>query len=204
MLHAGGHDNKDALNSLLKAYDITHKSSDKVRLPICSMDIAMAYERKGDKVNAEIWHENTLAMLAAYRQEWIRSNMDKLFTDGQYSKHIDSTSRKHLQKLYSELVKTRPNREWLLKEIPLLEIPIAKKQSARELKELEKLRNDLDSGKWQGAHLHINLGVMYSDANKLNDAVVEYLTAIELDNKDSIAWDNLGWVYMLQGRLDRA
>lgn len=51
---------------------------------------------------------------------------------------------------------------------------------------------------------HYNLGNTYSIQGLLNEAVKEYLTALELKPDFAAAYNNLGNVYSSQGRFDEA
>jgi tetratricopeptide (TPR) repeat protein len=59
----------------------------------------------------------------------------------------------------------------------------------------------IDAGLVRGRDPHFLLGNAYLVLGMVQDSVVQTLAAIEIDPESGDAWDQLGWAYILQGRL---
>jgi len=63
-------------------------------------------------------------------------------------------------------------------------------------------RDSLSINKQQ-ATIHFNLGVIYQNLNKVNEAINEYTAATEIDSKYARAYANLGYLYNENGDKDK-
>ncbi len=73
-----------------------------------------------------------------------------------------------------------------------------------DLRQAEKFYNEVIKRDSNDTKAHNNLGVIYLDQNKVDEAVAEFKQAINLDSQDALSLYNLGRVYLAQGKLDDA
>lgn len=170
--------------------------------PIYSYSLAHMLAKKGDSVQAERRYELALAQLSAYAPEWICS-MDRLAETGSLGDHLRSSIEKELSQVRSGLSCKRPSLSKIQAQLSPVEVPEPVPNAVRS-EELLTLESRVRAGEVIGSGAHLALGGQYMKIREVDEAVVQFLAAIELNPRGHMAWYQLGWAYLGQRRLEDA
>lgn len=198
---------EEALSCFRFAVDMLHRrngSTGKEWLPIYGAEVARIYDTLGRDEDAEAWYERSLAWMFAYRTDWLASGMDRRNKRNSFGKAFEADMSERLATIRDRNSRHRPSREWVSKRLPMLRFPDRARGACENSKDAGKLETSLRSGKASGTALNIELGMDYLACGHVNEAVIQFLAAIEQDASNNIAWDELGWSYLIQGRLLKA
>lgn len=159
-----------------------------------NFDAARLLEVHGSLRQAELRYEKAIALLSAFPPNTTQSNLED------YRKYIEEKIERSLAKIEVILAKDRPDAEWVRRQLPAFQLdsPGKSNMDATAL----QLERSLKSGKMSGPGLHLELGDYYLAAGDTHKAQIEFMAATEMDPKDSSAWFQLGWAYLLNNRLD--
>lgn len=163
---------------------------------IYSMYLAQRAEKAGRDKEAERYYE---VSLAAYRAGEQVRNMSKSLRED-----VLKTSGDGLKRVQAKLQSDRPTFEWVHGQMPYLRFAKPDKSDALAA-ELKQVESDVIEGKISGdSAWHHMLAGKYEQAAQYENAVIEYTAATLLDRKNDMAWCNLGFKYLRQGRLEDA
>jgi len=195
---------EEAIAGYVKASKLAQQASrGREFSPLYSLEAARLYEKQGNAQQAECWYEKSLSLLWAYRVEWIESGMDRRNRQGDFGRAVERRGWAGIKRVRKPLAQNRPDRQWILRELPFLEFPDSRRdQSARD--RVAVLRQRLWSGKEAGPEPNLRAGMGYLACGRADEAVVHLLAAAELNPRSSVTMDELGWAYLMQGRLKDA
>jgi len=194
----------EALACFVKAAAIADKAKqDKEWAPIYTLEAARLFEQKGRGAEAQRWYEMALARLSAYRDKWTLRGMDRRNGTGDFGEVLERCAWEGLKRVRPKLAKDRPTGQWVQRQLPFLQFPDSVSDKGAEAKAATKQDRALRSGAGN-AVAHSLLGTHLLGAGEPEKATVELLAATVLDPNEPIAWDNLGWAYLMQGRMPEA
>jgi tetratricopeptide (TPR) repeat protein len=189
-----------ALGNYQAAARLSHEQSSSLRDPaIFNRAAAELLQELGRYAEAETTYERSLAQLSAAA----------FGPDGVSTQDMDSSRQAMLRQLgqvRGALAESRPTSSWVRANMPWVESDRPSDTGSAEEAEtrLKECERALQTGTIGGALPHYDLGVAYLTVGRLDEAVVELLAAIELEPDRKMAWDELGWAYLLQNRLPDA
>lgn len=168
-----------------------------------SLNVGRLYQKKKQYFKAEQWYERSLSEFWAYRPEWRMTRTDhKEFEQGdpKQVEQFEHALRNRLSSVKAQLTSDRPTPMWIKGRFPKLKLPPMEETGASLWPSAKCAEAEIRKGA-SGAGLHYSLGTGYLHVGRTENAVIHLLAACVLDRKSVIAWDNLGWAYLVQGRF---
>ena len=171
--------------------------------PLYYQLVAELEAETGKHAAAEHWYEKALAAFSAYQGVAACTRNDEI------PKRWRSTIERigsRLAGVQRGLGERRPSQQWLQANIPWFRFgrPERGAQVPLPQAEIGRLTHKLASQRVVGSGIHIDLGALLLTVGQTGSAIVEFLAAVEIDGKQSKAWQMLGAAYVRQGRLDEA
>lgn len=191
-----------ALKNALYAADIgRHDAKDMT--PLYYQLVAELMAETGRRATAEHWYENALAALSAYQGVAACRRIDEI--PKQWRSTVEEV-RHRLSGIRRELGKNRPTQQWVATNMPWFQFGQHENgmQMSCMRNKIDKLAHRLATRQVMGSGIHIDLGMLLLTSGQVENATIEFLAALQIDEKQSKAWQMLGTAYVKEGRLDEA
>jgi tetratricopeptide (TPR) repeat protein len=179
------------------------QQNDKVVTPLANKAAADTLRAMGRLVEAEKTYEQTLAQFSAYAADPDIKSRTSDKKSQAYWTNARNNTRTSLMAVKQNVTYTRPTTEWVRTAMPWVELTLprdAKVISAARLR-VHKHEAALALRKLSSADAHAQLGSDYMLVGKTEDAIIQFLAAIELDPTRQYTWRDLGGAYLHQNRL---
>ena len=191
----------NALKNALVAVELAEKTRDPITATYNKF-LGDLYVKKRDYVKAEASYERSLAQGLAWTQ--VPSNSCKN-AHGPIAVNL-ADSERNFKLVKKKLTAQRPTIAWIMQNFPMggTVFDVSSKDKTIAEKHIGELEERILCGRTRGPGPLLVLGSSYQMVGRTEDAVIVLLVAAISYPEDAEVWRELGWTYLLQGRLENA